>query len=89
MKLTFNKLVGTLKDIAENVILLSINCEEKLVYFVLGMIIGDNLGLYNILGLSKSFNSPYYCWICKRNKSDMQADIIEHIEYIYEKHRKL
>lgn len=80
--ITFNTLVKTLKEISEDGIMLYINGEEKLVHFVLGMIIGDNLGLNSILGFTKSFNSNYYCRICKRNKCDMHTDNVEHQEYL-------
>lgn len=81
-ELIFTKLVNTLKNISENGILLTVDGEQKIVYFVLGLIIGDNLGLNTILGFTKSFNSNYYCRICKRSKPEMQNDCIEHTEYL-------
>lgn len=45
------------------------------VYFLLGMILGDNLGLNTILGYSRSFSSNYYCRICKAHKYVMQKQL--------------
>jgi len=39
------------------------------VYFILGIILGDNLGLNSILEFGKSFSSNYYCRFCKSHKS--------------------
>lgn len=50
---------------------LSISTEygEFQVYFILGLVLGDNLGLNSILEFSKSFFSNYYCQFCKTHKS--------------------
>lgn len=34
-------------------------------FFKLGLILGDNLGLHSILGFTESFNSTYSCRFCK------------------------
>lgn len=39
------------------------------VYFILGIILGDNLGLNSILEFGKSFSLNYYCRFCKSHKS--------------------
>lgn len=50
---------------------------ELTVRFVLGLLIGDNLGLNSILGFSKSFNANFYCRFCKIPKSKANVAIIE------------
>lgn len=49
------------------------NGEEKLIFFVAPLILGDNLGLNTILGFNASFNSNYFCRICKADKNQTQS----------------
>ncbi|KAF0764466.1 zinc finger MYM-type protein 1-like [Aphis craccivora] len=60
---------------------LSISTEygEFQVYFILGLVLGDNLGLNSILEFSKSFSSNYYCRCCKIHKSITQKLCVENI----------
>lgn len=60
---------------------LSISTEygEFQVYFILGLVLGDNLGLNSILEFSKSFSSNYYCQFCKTHKSIAQKLCVENI----------
>lgn len=41
---------------------------EFRVYFVLGLVLGDNLGINTILEFSLSFSSNYICRFCKAQK---------------------
>jgi len=47
------------------------------VYFILGLILGDNLGLNTILEFSKSFSANYYCRFCKVDKSEAKTLFVE------------
>lgn len=60
---------------------LSISTEygEFQVYFILGLVLGDNLGLNSILEFSKSFSSNYYCRFYKTHKSIAQKLSVENI----------
>lgn len=42
------------------------------IYFVLGLIIGDNLGLNAALGFVESFSSNYFCRFCLLNKEETE-----------------
>ncbi len=42
------------------------------VYFVLGLVLGDNLGLNSILGFTKSFSARFFCRFCKCSKEQSQ-----------------
>lgn len=42
----------------------------KRVHFILGLVLGDNLGLNSILGLTQSFSANYFCRFCKDHKSN-------------------
>ncbi|XP_036320474.1 uncharacterized protein LOC118734989 [Rhagoletis pomonella] len=44
------------------------------VFFVLGLILGDNLGLNAVLGFSESFNANFYCRLCSLSKSEIQFE---------------
>lgn len=38
-------------------------------YFILGLIIGDTLGLNSICDFGKSFTANYFCRLCKAHKT--------------------
>jgi hypothetical protein len=44
--------------------------QQVQVYFVLGVILGDNLGLNSILGFSKCFRANFHCRFCKLTRSE-------------------
>jgi len=52
------------------------------VYFLLGLVLGDNLGLNSILEFSKSFSSNYYCRFCKSHKHICQELNEENVSYL-------
>lgn len=68
----FYELIKELKYLEEEGIDINTENGKVKIYFILGMILGDNLGLNTILGFSKSFSSNYYCRICKSHKSIMK-----------------
>lgn len=47
------------------------------VYFALGLMLGDNLGLNSILGFVESFGAHYYCRLCTLSRNDIQSAFIE------------
>ncbi|CAI6350155.1 unnamed protein product [Macrosiphum euphorbiae] len=46
-------------------------------YFELGLILGDNLGLHSITGFVESFSSNFCCRICTMGKSDIKVKCYE------------
>lgn len=84
-QLTLQRLITNLKDLSENGIEINYNKENIKIFFVLGQILGDNLGLNEILGYTKSFNSNSYCRICTRTKLQCQNDFIERLENVRDK----
>lgn len=51
-----------------------------LIHFILGLIIGDNLGIHTILGFVKNFSSSNYpCRTCKMHKTQTKASVKESI----------
>lgn len=51
--------------------------ETKIVYFTLGLILGDNLGLNSILGFTKSFSSNFLL-----QSLQTKSDVIEYSDYL-------
>ncbi|KAE9528505.1 hypothetical protein AGLY_012076, partial [Aphis glycines] len=73
-KKMFRALIKELIEIQENGIQL---LNHITIYFALGLVLGDNLGLNSILGFIESFSANYYCRICRSPKSDLQHFISE------------
>lgn len=49
------------------------------VYFVLGYVAGDNLGLNSLLGFSKGFNALHYCRICRLDNNKASKAVSEDV----------
>lgn len=73
--LCLRALVREIKHLEENGIIIQTTEGERKVFFVLALVIGDNLGLDTILGFSTSFNHNYFCRFCKAIKSTHKMSI--------------
>lgn len=73
----FSILVKELIELQVNGVQISLNSNDHTIYFCLGLVLGDNLGLNSILGFTESFSANYYCRICRSPKSDLQQMIKE------------
>lgn len=73
----FSSLIQELIDLQENGITIHIASVDKIIYFALGLILGDNLGLNSILGFVESFNANYCCRICRCPKHDLRKMLHE------------
>uniref|UniRef100_A0A6P7H446 Uncharacterized protein LOC114344120 n=1 Tax=Diabrotica virgifera virgifera TaxID=50390 RepID=A0A6P7H446_DIAVI len=79
----FQILIQELKELEVNGLEIQINEISNLrVHFVLGLVLGDNLGLNSFLDFSKSFSANFYCRICRVEKKDCQKFCIENTEMI-------
>lgn len=67
--LCFNKLIHILNDIEVNGINITTSNGVKKVHFILGLFIGDNLGINAISEFSRSFSSNFFCRFCKAHKT--------------------
>jgi len=47
------------------------------IFFSVGLILGDNLGLHSILGFVESFVAKYPCRLCKSSRSECQNQLVQ------------
>ncbi|XP_011699565.1 PREDICTED: uncharacterized protein LOC105456901, partial [Wasmannia auropunctata] len=74
----FNILIDELNYLQTEGIEIEPNKGEKIrIYFALGLLLGDNLGLNGILGFVESFNAHYSCRLCKTSKHQWQTEFFE------------
>lgn len=80
---TFNILIQELKFLQTEGITVDLpgGITQKL-FFVMGLIIGDNLGVNEILGLTSSFSANYCCRFCKVHKQLLQTQPVENVEFL-------
>lgn len=68
-KVIFSKLIEELKFLELEGIIIELPERTEHLFFVLTLIIGDNLGLNKILGFTESFSSTFFCRFCKCPKN--------------------
>lgn len=62
-------LIEEIKFLEKNGIVLNLPSGETPVTLILGLIVGDNLGVNSICDLSRSFSATHYCRFCTFNKN--------------------
>lgn len=72
-KVAFKKLVDEVNEIQRNGLEFDVDGHAETVFFVLGLITGDNKGIHKIFGLS-DFAGTYNCRFCKGLKFDNKID---------------
>ena len=72
-KRIFAKLIAELNELSHDGITLQINNKTYQIYFQLGLILGDNLGLNTMLGFVDNFNFGSPCRICRANISEIKT----------------
>lgn len=68
--------IEKLKDLEEKGISFNIGTSVIQVYFVLGLVIGDNLGLNSLLRFSHSFSHNFFFRLCKMNKGESKTNTL-------------
>lgn len=63
-------LVDEFTDLEINGLTLNIKGEEKKVYIIVPLILGDNLAQNELLGFSKGFNGKYFCRLCRMSREN-------------------
>lgn len=51
------------------------------VHFILGLILGDNLGINRVCEFRKSFSVNYFCRFCRENKVATQSQVRENSNF--------
>lgn len=67
--LTMHSLIQNIISLEIKGLDLKLNAELINVKFILGLVLGDNLGLNQFLDFSKSFSANYYCRFCLLDKN--------------------
>lgn len=70
-RVIFKPLIDELNFLQETGIEINTPYTTKL-YFELGLILGENLGLHSIIGFTESYSSNFPCRICTIRKEDMR-----------------
>lgn len=82
----FYQLIDNIIDLEKNGILIKTHTGSYItVHFILGIILGDNLGLNTILDFSKSFSANHFCRFCKEPKISTQYLCEENIDTLRNK----
>lgn len=76
-QIVFAKLKEQLLQLRDHGIVIKVGGVERRVFFHVGRILGDNLGMNQMLCFTTSFNSTYSCRICLADSNECQ---IQHIE---------
>ncbi|XP_023318087.1 uncharacterized protein LOC111694374 [Trichogramma pretiosum] len=74
---TFHKLVDEANDLRQNGVKICVDSKSFVVKFELLLVLGDNLGLNDIFGFTKSFTTDFYCRICKLTNEEASLATIE------------
>ncbi|XP_060855137.1 uncharacterized protein LOC132932792 [Metopolophium dirhodum] len=88
-RIIFQPLIDELNFLQETGIEISTPDYEGKLYFELGLILGDNLGLHSITGFTESFSSNFPCRICTVRKEHMwvqcyeDKSLLRHTEQYY------
>jgi len=71
----FKHIINQLNFLENIGILINIKGILYRVFFSLGLILGDNLGLHSVLGFTESFVAHYPCRFCKLSKAECHSQI--------------
>lgn len=73
----FRPVITELNYLNETGIFMDISTFKGNLYFELGVILGDNLGLHSMLGLVESFSANFACRVCKVAKNTLKEQFYE------------
>ncbi|XP_039305725.1 uncharacterized protein LOC105204954 isoform X1 [Solenopsis invicta] len=76
-KKTFAPLIEELNFLEHVGITINVNGNIYKIYFVLGLLFGDNLGLHAMCGFVESFRANYTCRFCKLHRTISETTCLE------------
>ncbi|XP_039310574.1 uncharacterized protein LOC120358896 isoform X1 [Solenopsis invicta] len=76
-KQTFAPLIEELIVLEQVGITVTVNGNQYKIYFVLSLLLGDNLGLHAMCGFVESFRANYTCRFCKIHRNISQTTCLE------------
>jgi len=76
-EIIFKDLISELNFLESSGIDITVNEKNYTLYFSLGLIVGDNLGLHTILGFVQSFVACYPCRFCKTHRNVCHKQTIQ------------
>ncbi|XP_011858410.1 PREDICTED: uncharacterized protein LOC105555968, partial [Vollenhovia emeryi] len=72
----FQPVIQDLIDLEKNGLIVTHNGKKEHIYFTLCLLLGDNLGIHSICGLSEGFNANYPCRMCKLHRNEMTTTTV-------------
>lgn len=76
----FHELVKELNHLQDHGMVFIVDGKPQTIYFSVGLILGDNLGLNSVLELTEGFMSTFFCKLCKTPLVQTQSDTTERKE---------
>ena len=73
----FAPLIAELAKLEKEGIIISSPSGPTRVYFVLGLLLGDNKGLNSLLGFVECFVANYFCRFCKTHRNETHVQCVE------------
>lgn len=73
----FAPFIDDIHDLERNGIQIQTEVGDYTIYFGLGLLFGDNLGVHQITGFIEVFTANYYCRFCKEHRVVMRAQLRE------------
>ncbi|EFN60891.1 hypothetical protein EAG_02219, partial [Camponotus floridanus] len=77
IKRIFAPLIEELNFLEQNGITITVNGNTHKIYFMLGLLFGDNLGLHTMCRFLQSFRANYACRFCKLHRTFCETTCLE------------
>nr|XP_049693403.1 uncharacterized protein LOC126053965 [Helicoverpa armigera] len=78
----FEPLIQELNFLSETGVNIDVPEYKGKLYFRLGLILGDNLGIHSIAGFNETFSSNFPCRICNVSKENLKDQLFENVNLL-------
>ncbi|XP_062558015.1 uncharacterized protein LOC134222888 [Armigeres subalbatus] len=79
---TLKKIIADLIDLEIDGLDIQSNGNTIKAYFVIGFVVGDNLGVNGVLDYVECFRANHFCRVCKRTRVQTESDCLEYPNYL-------